>query len=414
LGFCLRDARRYQPFTQTHHMQRPREYFDHMDARNLLPKHKKMTEEGDLDGLARERLKQNLHSHAVVWPTNENGEWKYHSTPTIPNWDPLPGRVTDNQHRWLQETLAICPWFQGYYDDWLAERASLPDSDQKRYEEEAVRKLCSVGYQQNHKKTLLKIMSMPLMEHEGDIFNDAIRVTALTIDIRYHQDELYYRKKESRGIFRHTVLLYKQRQYVLNRLRRNNFKLYCKTLEHLNIEHHSEPVFNTIYHKPMTMRVIDMKLRVMKYIETEVVKEALLRKKLSELQLEGEKIYSKDKETILKTNLLVDKLLELKSSIDEMTPEIEEEFSRAESFMSESENSEFLEAYLDLKRMVNDLNKSFDHTDRDASTVARLTKNKDQSKLTAEDTLNIITEVYQTTENIHKQCLTVKNLISSS
>ena len=99
-----------------------------------------------------------------------------------------------------------------------------------RYEEEAVKKLCSAAYQYKYKKTLLKIMAMPLMakvlkkikrmffflfsqikksceEHETDIFNDAVRVCALTIDIREHQDELYFRTKESRGIFRHTVIL---------------------------------------------------------------------------------------------------------------------------------------------------------------------------------------------------------------
>ena len=32
-------------------------------------------------------------------------------------------------------------------------------------------------------------------------------------------------------------------------------------MKHLNIEHHSTPVYNTIYHRVMTMRVVDMKLR---------------------------------------------------------------------------------------------------------------------------------------------------------
>ena len=58
-------------------------------------------------------------------------------------------------------------------------------TEQETCEEEAVKKLCSVGYQHRFKKTLLKIMAMPLMEHEGDIFNDGVRIAALTIDIRY-------------------------------------------------------------------------------------------------------------------------------------------------------------------------------------------------------------------------------------
>ena len=53
---------------------------------------------------------------------------------------------------------------------------------------EALKRLASVGFvgqEGNHKTLLLKIMSRPLMEHRHDYFNDAVRVCALTIDIRY-------------------------------------------------------------------------------------------------------------------------------------------------------------------------------------------------------------------------------------
>ncbi len=106
-------------------------------------------------------------------------------------------------------------------EKWLQENTFLTKDE--KFQAKSVKKLCSgftnfffrllkmrilVGYQKNTKKTLLKIMAMPLMQHEGDLFNDGVRIAALTIDIRFHQDELYYRRHmPSRGIFRHTVLL---------------------------------------------------------------------------------------------------------------------------------------------------------------------------------------------------------------
>ena len=51
----------------------------------------------------------------------------------------------------------------------------------------------------------------------------------------------------------------------------------------------------------------------MHHIETEVVKESLLRRKLSALQLEGEEKYKKDKTVIKETNEIVDQLLYLKN-----------------------------------------------------------------------------------------------------
>ena len=50
----------------------------------------------------------------------------------------------------------------------------------------------------------------------------------------------------------------------------------------------------------------------MHHIETEVVRNSLLRAKMSELQLEGEEKFEQDKETIRNTNKLVEKITQLK------------------------------------------------------------------------------------------------------
>ena len=52
---------------------------------------------------------------------------------------------------------------------------------------------------------------------------------------------------------------------------------------------------------------------VMHHIETEVVRNSLLRAKMSELQLEGEELFEKDKDDIRKTNKIVTKIEELKN-----------------------------------------------------------------------------------------------------
>ena len=51
----------------------------------------------------------------------------------------------------------------------------------------------------------------------------------------------------------------------------------------------------------------------MHHIETEVVRNSLLRAKMSELQLEGEELFEKDKDDIRKTNKIVKKIEELKN-----------------------------------------------------------------------------------------------------
>ena len=67
-------------------------------------------------------------------------------------------------------------------------RASPSENRNSKNRIEALKRLSSVGFvgeEGNHKTLLLKIMSRPLMEHRHDYFNDAVRVCALTIDIRY-------------------------------------------------------------------------------------------------------------------------------------------------------------------------------------------------------------------------------------
>ena len=48
-----------------------------------------------------------------------------------------------------------------------------------------------------------------------------------------------------------------------------------------------------VYHKAITERVIDMKLRVMNHIEQEFMREHYLRERLAELQLQGEEIFKR-------------------------------------------------------------------------------------------------------------------------
>ena len=70
-------------------------------------------------------------------------------------------------------------------------RASPSENQNSKNRIEALKRLSSVGFvgeEGNHKTLLLKIMSRPLMEHRHDYFNDAVRVCALTIDIRYESN----------------------------------------------------------------------------------------------------------------------------------------------------------------------------------------------------------------------------------
>ena len=64
-----------------------------------------MIKDGDFNALAKERTKQSLHSMAETYPEFRDGEWKYLFPPLLPNWRPLPGRITDNQQRWVQESV---------------------------------------------------------------------------------------------------------------------------------------------------------------------------------------------------------------------------------------------------------------------------------------------------------------------
>ena len=97
-----------------------------------------------------------------------------------------------------------------------------------------------------------------------------------------------------------------------------------------------------------------------------------------------------------------------------MIPKIQEEIVNIETHVTNgSEKEQFLESYLDLMRQVNALNSQFSHSDANASTVARLTKEKNMSQLTAKETLDIVQESLETTEEIYKSCKKVTSFISN-
>ena len=97
-----------------------------------------------------------------------------------------------------------------------------------------------------------------------------------------------------------------------------------------------------------------------------------------------------------------------------MIPKIQEEIVNIETHVTNgSEKEQFLDSYLDLMRQVNALNSRFSHSDEKASTVARLTKEKNMSQLTAKETLDIVQESLETTEEIYKSCKKVTSFISN-
>ena len=154
--------------------------------------------------------------------------------------------------------------------------------------------------------------------------------------LRDLQDFLYQGQHlPMRPHYRDLVILFRQRIKVLNRLRSQNFDLYCKTMEILNLEHHQEPIlkdrfqmiedcldyilerlkfrlltwpnitcepvitsfslsqssstdfrtlfvngWKTVCRKPFTEHIIDMKLRTMNQIEQNIKKERKLRSTL--------------------------------------------------------------------------------------------------------------------------------------
>lgn len=96
-----------------------------------------------------------------------------------------------------------------------------------------------------------------------------------------------------------------------------------------------------------------------------------------------------------------------------MIPSIEQEFARTEALMTdEAQRLQFLDAYLDLMRTVNGLHTSFAHHDPAAPPIARITKDYDLENLTAEQTLNIVTEVFNTATKINEKCLQVQQYAS--
>ena len=65
-----RESRRFQPFTMTHHMERPRLFRTDINARNLLPHHKKLVEQNDEfseNELMKERTLQ-VRKHQLITP----------------------------------------------------------------------------------------------------------------------------------------------------------------------------------------------------------------------------------------------------------------------------------------------------------------------------------------------------------
>jgi len=134
------------------------------------------------------------------------------------------------------------------------------------------------------------------MEHRHDYFNDAVRVCALTIDIRDIQDYLYESQHLPKRVhYRDLVILYRQRTNVLERLRSQNFDLYCKTMELLNIEHHQQPILKTVCRKHFTEHIIDMKLRTMNQIEQNIKNERKLKSRLDQICDRGEQIFKNEK-----------------------------------------------------------------------------------------------------------------------
>ena len=97
-----------------------------------------------------------------------------------------------------------------------------------------------------------------------------------------------------------------------------------------------------------------------------------------------------------------------------MIPTIQEEMVNIETHVTNgSEKEQFLDSYLDLMRQVNALNSRFSHSDENASTVARLTKEKNLSQLTAKETLDIVQESLETTEEIYKSCKKATSFIGN-
>jgi len=257
------------------------------------------------------RLAQGRHTLAEYWPEksegteNELASWKYLAPPLLPNYIPLPGRETDNQLRNLSESTDVTlPWYQELLDETMMKLQSSDEPISKN-RIQALKRLASVGFvgeEGNHKTLLLKIMSRPLMEHRHDYFNDAVRVCALTIDIREIQDLLFQGQHlPMRVHYRDLVILYRQRTRVLNRLRSQNFDLYCKTMEILNIEHHQEPILKTVCRKHFTEHIIDMKLRTMNQIEQNIKNERKLKSRLDQICDRGEQIFKNEKGFIEET-----------------------------------------------------------------------------------------------------------------
>jgi len=237
---------------------------------------------------------QGKGTHADYWPQQStDNKWLYMTTPLLPNVLPLPGREQDNQRRWVSECEETLPWYQELLDEqveyWEETGQTISQSRLA-----AIKKLTSVAYlpRREYKSTLLRIMCRPLMQHKYDFRNDAVRVAALTIDIRQHQEFLMaHTGLAERGVSRALVLLQKQRTTVLDRLRTQDFELYCNALDRFNIEHNGIPILNKIARVNFTERIISMKLRTMKQIELNIERDRIENTRLMMLCDQGEALY---------------------------------------------------------------------------------------------------------------------------
>jgi hypothetical protein len=63
------------------------------------------------------------------------------AVPVLPNWKPLPGRISDNQERWAHESETICPWYREMLEKWLQENTFL--TKEEKFQAKSVKKLCS-------------------------------------------------------------------------------------------------------------------------------------------------------------------------------------------------------------------------------------------------------------------------------
>jgi len=169
-----------------------------------------------------------------------------------------------------------------------------------------------------------------------------------------------------------------------------------------------------VYHKAITERVIDMKLRVMNHIEQEFMREHHLRERLADLQLQGEEIFKRDQVCFEETNSLMNQLLAVKEKINDLIPMIEQEYAKVEVLLDEgsSNRDEFLENYFQLKKSVMSMNESLQHPDIHATPLDAILRGKEKS-LSPQEIKAFIEESLERATQIHENCLDTAEYIST-